>query len=168
MDCRLRMDDDIDFVEAHAEEPAGFNHFETLVHQCGRVDCDSVAHFPVGMGESLLGGYAAKFRNRSFSKWAAGSGKHKPLYFAILAGSQTLVDRVVLAVNREEGYFISLHCGHDLSPSHLKDLFIGESDLLAAFDCFVCGRQTHYPHRGRHYKFGVGMSGNALDAFGAE
>src|ERR1700741_1781262 len=168
MDCGLRMNEDIDFVEAHAEEPAGFDHFEAFVHQGGRIDRDSAAHFPIGMSESLLGGYAAQLRNRSFSKWAARSGKHKSLYFAILACSQTLVDRIVLAVNWKESHVIPLHCGHHHFPGCDKDLFIGEGDLLAVFDCFVCCRQAHYPYRGRHNKFGIGMSGDTLDSLGAE
>ena len=75
---------------------------------------------------------------------------------------------VVLAVNREESHVVPVHCGHHHFPGCDKDLFIGEGDLLAAFDGFVCCGQAHYPHRGRHDEFGVGMSGDALDALGAE
>ena len=53
VDDRLGMNDDVDLVGAHVEEPAGFNDLEALVHHGGGVDGDAVAHFPVGMSESL-------------------------------------------------------------------------------------------------------------------
>ena len=46
---------DGNLLEAHAEEPVGFDHLETFVHQCGRIDCDSAAHFPIRVSQGLLG-----------------------------------------------------------------------------------------------------------------
>ena len=65
MNGRLRMNHDVNFVEIHAEKPARFDHFETLVHERGGVDGDALAHFPVGVRQGLLGRHFCQLRGGS-------------------------------------------------------------------------------------------------------
>ena len=46
MNDRLRMNDHIDVIGAHAEQPVSLDHFEAFVHECCRVDCDLAPHPP--------------------------------------------------------------------------------------------------------------------------
>ena len=55
MDDRLRVDDHVDLIRPHAEQPARLDDFEALVHQSRRVDRDLAAHAPRGMVERGLG-----------------------------------------------------------------------------------------------------------------
>ena len=102
MNGRLRMDDHVNFVEVHAEEPARFDHFEALVHERGGVDGDALAHFPVGMRQGLLGRHFCELGGGGRPKRAAGSGEDQALHFPVIAGAQALMNGVVLAIDREE------------------------------------------------------------------
>jgi hypothetical protein len=75
VDDGLGMNDDVDLIGTQVEEPARFDDFEAFVHQGGGIDGDAVAHFPVGMGESLLDGDVSELRERRFAEGATGSGE---------------------------------------------------------------------------------------------
>ena len=55
MDQALRVDDHLDVVPVHVEQPPRLNDFESLVHQRGRVDRDLRAHVPGRMLQRLGG-----------------------------------------------------------------------------------------------------------------
>ena len=55
MHDRLRVHEHIDLVSGNAEQPARFDHLESLVHQGRRVNRDLVAHVPGRMPEGVVG-----------------------------------------------------------------------------------------------------------------
>lgn len=83
VDGGLWMNDDVDLIRAHVEEPVGFDDFETFVHHRGGVDGDAIAHAPVGMIEGLLDGDAGEFGERRFAEGATGSGEDEAADFGI-------------------------------------------------------------------------------------
>ena len=80
------MDDDVDLVGSDAEEPAGFDDFETLIHHGGGIDGDAVAHFPVGVGEGLIDGDVGELVDGRFAEWAAGGGEDDSAHFRVERG----------------------------------------------------------------------------------
>ena len=64
VDDRLRVNDDVDFVGADAEQPVRLDHLESLVHQRRRVDGDLAAHPPRRMLQRIVGGDAPQARTR--------------------------------------------------------------------------------------------------------
>ena len=83
VDGGLRMDDDLDLVGAHAEEPVGFDDFETLVHHGGGIDSDAIAHAPIGVMEGLLDGDVGELRKGRFAERAARSGEDEAADFRV-------------------------------------------------------------------------------------
>ena len=49
MDNALGMDDDIDFLIGHVEQPVGFHDFQALISQRRTVDGNLFTHAPVRM-----------------------------------------------------------------------------------------------------------------------
>ncbi len=49
VDDALRMDDDLDLVHGHVEEPFGLDHLQALVEERGAIDGDFPSHGPGGM-----------------------------------------------------------------------------------------------------------------------
>ena len=82
----LRVDDDLDLIGAHVEQPAGFDNFEALVHHGGGIDGDAVAHFPVGVGEGLIDGDVGELVDGRFAEWAAGGGEDDSAHFRVERG----------------------------------------------------------------------------------
>ena len=62
----------------------------------------------------------------------------------------------------------AVDCGHDHFAGGDQDFFIGQRDVFAELDGFVGGGQADDSDGGGDDDFGVGMGGNAFDAFGAE
>src|SRR6202051_5247167 len=71
MDSLLWMHNDVHAIRWNIEQAAGLDHLETLVHQGGRINGDSLSHLPGGMIECLLHGDRAKLRLRRVQKRAA-------------------------------------------------------------------------------------------------
>ena len=88
MNDGLWVDDDVNLIGAHAEEPAGFNDFEAFVHHGGGVDGDAIAHFPVGMGESLIDGDAGEVVDGCFTEGAAGGGEDDAADFGVRSSGE--------------------------------------------------------------------------------
>jgi len=165
MDGGLGMDDDIDLIGAKTEEPAGFDNFKAFVHHRGGIDGDAVAHAPVGVGEGLVDGDVGKLRERSFAKWAAGSGEDDAADFIAGADAETLVDGVVLGIDGKEFFAGFSGSGHDQFTGGDEDFFVGESDGAAEFDGFVSGFEADHAYGGGENDFGGGMSADGEHAF---
>src|SRR5271169_29070 len=84
MDGGLRMDDDVDLIGAHSEQPAGFDDLETFVHHGGGIDGDAVAHLPVRMRKGLFCRDARELREGRFAERAAGRGEDQAANFVVL------------------------------------------------------------------------------------
>src|SRR5258708_28845390 len=84
------------------EQATGFDDLESLIHQGGRVNGDAVAHFPGGMVQRLSHRNIGKVGFRSIQEWPAGSREPDAADFLHPASAKTLVDCVMLAVDREQ------------------------------------------------------------------
>ena len=127
------MDHDVDFVEVHAEEPFGFDHFEAFVHHGGGIDGDALAHLPVWMLQGLFGADLRKLAEGRLAERAAGGGEDQALNFFGFAGAEALVDGVVFAVDGEQHDFVFGDGGHDDFAGGDQDFFIGERDCLPSW-----------------------------------
>ena len=80
------MDDHLDFLVGHVEEPVGLDDLEALVHQGGGVDCNLVPIRQVGC-RGLPRGYVLEFIDRTLSKGTAGGREDetRDLSFALEA-----------------------------------------------------------------------------------
>src|SRR5512142_3058441 len=90
------------------EQAARFDDLETLVHQCGRVDCDPPAHLPGRMGERLLDRDGGELSRRGVEKRPTRRGEPDALDFAQLPPAHALVHSVVLAVDGQQWLALSL------------------------------------------------------------
>ena len=68
VDGALWVDDDLNFLVGHVEEPVRLDDLEALVHQGRGVDGDLVAHAPGRVSEGFLGSYVLEFINRTLSE----------------------------------------------------------------------------------------------------
>ena len=72
-----------------------------------------------------------------------------------LAAVQALVNRVVLAVDRQHGDAAPARAIHDDRAGHHEDLLVGERDGLAAVDGGEDGVERGGPRRGEEHDIGV-------------
>src|SRR5277367_6364053 len=157
MNGGLRMDHHVNFVEAHAEEPLGFDDFEAFVHHGGGINGDALAHLPIWMRQGLFWCDLGKFGQRQFAKWTARRGEDQAADFGAFPAAQALVDGVVFAVDGQQRDPAAFYGGHDDFAGGDQDFFIGQRDVLAELDGFVGGGQADYADGGGDHDFGVGM-----------
>ena len=112
----MRVHDHIDAIHADAKQPTGFDHFEALVEERGRVDGDLRAHVPSRVAKRLLGSDLGKIGCGKFAKRAAGCGEYESGDFRIarVLTIEALKNRVVLAVDRKKHHaiFFGRLCDH--------------------------------------------------------
>ncbi len=70
------------FAAGDAEEPAGLDHLQALVHEGGGVDRDLRPHAPGRVGEGLLARDAVEALARAVAEGAAGGGEDEPPHVA--------------------------------------------------------------------------------------
>ncbi len=150
------MDDHVDLVRAHVKEPVRLDDLKAFVHERCRVNGDPAAHAPVGMRQRLLRRGRGHFGEGSLSKRAARGGQDEPLDLGVLAGAQTLMDRVVLAIDGKQ-FDIGLAGGghHDFTRRD-KDFFIRKRDLLSCFYGRIRGFEAHNADGGGNQRAAAG------------
>src|SRR5207244_3762214 len=99
MNHRFRVNDDVDALGRQAEEPAGLDDFEGLVHEGGRIDRDLGAHAPGGMAQGFLDRDAGKAGGAAAAEWPAAGGQHYALDLTVLAALQGLENGAVFAID---------------------------------------------------------------------
>ena len=77
------------------------------------------------MRQSLFWRDARKTGCGSLAKGAAGCCEDQAADFAVFAGAQALVDGVVFGINREQGDFGAVDCGHYYFSGGDQHFFIG-------------------------------------------
>ena len=105
MDDALRVDQHLDALGRHVEQPVRLDHLEALVHHGRRVDRDLAAHHPVGMRAGLLRRDAASSCSSGVrAERPAGGGEHDASRRAdrVASREQALEHGVVLAVDRQQ------------------------------------------------------------------
>ena len=97
------MDQHLESLDRHAEQPVRFDHLQPLVHHGGGVDRDLASHNPVGVSASLVGRDVSERVNGARAEWAARGGQDDTRHaMAKLRGllRQALENGVVLAIDR--------------------------------------------------------------------
>src|SRR3984957_7638262 len=157
------MDCDTDLFWRKAEESAGFDHLEALVHHGGGVDGDALAHDPGGVFEGLGRGDVLEVSEGGVAEGATGGGE--PDLPDLLRGSaaHALVDGVVLGVDGEQGYVVLLRGGDDELACGYEALLVGDAYGLAGLYCGVGGFEAGYAYDGGDYEVHFG-EGREVDA----
>ena len=108
MDDALRVNDYLNAVVLHAEEPLGLHDLQRLVEQRGAVDGDLLAHDPVGMLQRLRLRGASDGGLIPRAEGAAGAGQEDFVDGIARSALQTLKNGAVFAVHRQQGMLARL------------------------------------------------------------
>src|SRR5579862_2608140 len=112
MDRGLRVDNYLNLRQIHPKQPPRLDHLKSLVHERGGINRNPLAHLPIWMSEGLLWSHFRETRHGCLTEWPTRSGKDQALYLVACAGAQTLVDGIVLTVNRKQRHAMTGDCGH--------------------------------------------------------
>ena len=134
VDDALRMDDDLDLVHGHVEEPFGLDHFEPFVEEGGAVDGDLSPHGPGGMLQGLGDGDGGQLIGGELAEGAAAGGEEDAADLAVAVAFQALEDGVVLAVHGQEVHVFPLGGLRDGLAGHDEDLLAGDGEVHATLD----------------------------------
>ena len=166
MHHRLRVHDHVDPVGRHPEQPARLDDLKPLVHQRRRVHGDLPPHAPGGMVEGIGRRDIPQSFEGPVAKRSARGGQDQPFHLVGRPSVETLMDRVVLAVDRENRDPAPPGRLHDEPTGHDKHLLVGQRDRLARFD-----RGEHRVERRRaggraQHQIDVGMRGDGQQTCG--
>ena len=75
---RLRVDQHRDSFGRHPEEPAGFDHFESLVDERRRIDRDLGSHAPLRVSQGLFDSHFGEPLARYVAQCTARTGDDQP------------------------------------------------------------------------------------------
>ncbi len=153
----LRVDHHIDLPGADAKQPARLDDFEPLVHQRCRIDRDLPAHAPRRMLQRLGRRHAGQFRSGPAAERPARRGQDDPLQLRRPPAVQALVNRVVLAVDRQNRHTAARGRFGDDAAGHHEHLFVGKRDGLAVLDGGQHRFQTVGAGRGAQHEVDVWM-----------
>ena len=136
MDDALRMNDDFDRIARRAEEPMRFDDFEALVHHRRRIDRDFATHRPIRMSAGFVRRDAREIRRRTCAKRSARSRQQDATNACgprrtRVARRQTLENRVVLAVDRQQRRAALFDCRHEQCAADHQRFLVGEQDAFA-------------------------------------
>jgi hypothetical protein len=128
---RLRVHDHLDARVGDAEQVVGLDQLQPFVHQGGRVDRDLCAHRPGGMGQGLGRDDVCQPFLRPAPERAARRCQHQRLERLRGSALQALLQRRVLAVDRQQQTAAAAHGGgHQLAARH-QALLVGEGQIAA-------------------------------------
>ena len=153
VDDALALDDDLDLLRGQTEQPDGFDQFQTLIHQGGRVDGDLRTHVPVGVLQGVGLGLAPQLLGLHPEEGAAGCGEQDlGQALGALLILQALEDGGVLAVHGQQLDAVLCHCLCDQMAAGDKALLVGKGEVVAALDGGQAGPQTGDAHHTvQHY-----------------
>jgi hypothetical protein len=102
--------------------------------------------------------------NASAAERSTGRRQDQPPHLGGLAAVQALMNRVVLAVHRENRDAVSHRSLGDEAAGHDEHFLVGERDRLALFDRREHGLQRLGPARGAQHEVDVGLRRNSHEA----
>ncbi len=137
---RLGVHDHLDVVEVDAVEQAGFEQFETLVDEGGRVDRDHPAHRPGGVRHRLLGGDRGHLGAGSPPERPTGGGEDQPADLGRAPRAQRLGERRVLGIDGDD-LAGRRGAGHEHPPDDQR-LLVGQREGGSGFECGQGGQQA--------------------------
>jgi hypothetical protein len=128
------VDDDFDSLVRHVEEEVRLDQLEPFVRQGRRVDGDLGAHAPGRVRESVGAGHVGELFPCPAAEWAAGGGQDDGVDGLWAAALEALVERRVLAVDRQEEASPTLSSGQCELPRRHEALLVGERERDAALE----------------------------------
>ncbi len=153
------MNDDRDIGRGHVEEPMRLDDLESLVHQRRRIDRDLAAHLPGRMPQRVGGRDAGERRTVERPERTARRRENQATHFVAAARVQTLVNRVVLAVDGQNRHAPPPGGVNHERAGHDEDFLVGECQRLPRFDRGKRRLETGSPGRRREHDIHVRMSG---------
>ena len=140
----LRVNEDVDLIDVRREEVMRLDDFQPFVHHRGGVDRDLVAHLPRRMCERRVDGDVGECGEVAAKERAARSGEDDAGDFAIGAGAQRLMHRVVFGIDGKD-FAAVLACGprHHITRGN-EHFFVRDRDAFAAHE-----RRVHRRDAGR-------------------
>src|SRR5687768_3162010 len=142
MNDALRMDDDVHTIHFDAEEPARFDHLQTLVEERGGIDGDFLAHHPGGMFERAFNGDFREFFFRRAAEWPSRSRKQQPPHRFDWLAIKTLENGGMLTVHRQHPYAMLRGFAHDDLTGHDQDFLGSDGDVFAGANSRQRGPQA--------------------------
>ena len=106
------MDENVDFIESNWEEMMRLDQFKALVHHRRRIDTDFGTHFPIGVGDRLLGGDRTHLVECVSAERPAACGQCDFADLIDPATGEALEDSIMLTIDREQGCSGTLNSGH--------------------------------------------------------
>ena len=151
MDDALGMDDDLDRFSRGSEQPVGLDYFEPLIHHRRRIHTDLAAHDPVRVGACFIRRHRREVRGRACPERSARSGEQDAANadrrrIAFLLQRQTLKDRIVLTVDRQQRCATRIDRLHESGAADHQRFLVGEQDSLAR----ACGGERRRESGGTH------------------
>ena len=165
MDHALRMDHHFDQRGGRTEQPVRLDHFQALVHHGGRVDRNLAPHDPVRVLAGFVGGDVFERLDRAVQERTARGGQ-EDLGHAGRAGlarirlRQGLENRIVLAIDRQQGGAVLVHRIHEQLAGHDQRFLVREQNFLASTGRCQGRGQAGGADDGGHHGIGVGAGGD--------
>ena len=128
------MDEHVNLFGRQIEEPARFDHLEPLVHQRRRIDRVLHAHLPGRMFERVGHGGVAHLVFRARPKRAAGRGEHDAGDPFVRLAVDTLEDRAVFAIDRQQTRTTRLRVTEQELAGRDDQFFVGHGNVDAGVD----------------------------------
>ena len=167
------MNEHLDLLHRHAEEPFGFDDFKSFVHHRGGVDRDLRAHLPIRVFECISCGNGLHLFAGKRTERSAGSSQEDLLNLRAVFAYKRLEDRGMFAIDGEyRRMVLKGQIADDLS-GHDERLFVRKRNGLTGFDGFYRGAQAgvtnhrsdHYIHRPHRHHFSYRVRAGPYLAF---
>src|SRR6266567_8011476 len=141
----LWMDNNFNALHLDSEKPVRLDHLEPFVEQRCGIDCDLWSHVPGRMLERLLRRDRIEFIAGQFTKWSTGCGENDATNIsglkcgsaAIFQGTkapptlQTLKNRVVLAVHRQNVHIVLKRFAHHDFACHYQNFLARDREIFS-------------------------------------
>ena len=131
---RGRLDHDLDPLVGHAEEEVRLDQLEALVGERRRVDGDLRPHPPGRVRERLLGCHIGQLVTRPAAERAAGARQDEARDLVGRRALQALVERGVLAVDRQDAPAAALLRGERKLARGDEALLVREREVDAVLE----------------------------------
>eukprot|EP01136_Pigoraptor_vietnamica_P026049 Opistho-1_new@80667 len=170
MDHALGVDHHLDLRCGQAEQVAGLDDLERLVHHGGGVDRNLATHHPVGMGAGLVRGHPAQ-RVRVAGAERPARGREHDLFHPTGPGGrvfrQGLEHRGVLAVNGQKGRPAFAHRLHEEFAPHHERFLVRQQQFLARARGGQAGGQAGRADNRRHHRVHAGVAADVAQCLRA-
>ena len=167
VDDRFPVDDHVDLVDTHIEEPGGLDNLEAFVHQRGRVHGDLRPHLPGGVIQGLGRSDLAHLLTSQAEKRPPRRRQNQPPQRPGRFSLQTLPQGVRLAVQGQNGGPARPRLVQDQPSGHDQGFFIGHGHHLAGLHRRQGRLQAHRPHQGVEHHIRFLQSGQLHQSGGA-